>query len=129
MKRLFFFCIMLLTISCNRKSKVENEIDTFLNGQHDLFNFNGNVLIAEKGKIIYQKSFGYADYDSKEMLNDTSVFNLASINKQFTAMGILILMENGALKVTDSLRHFFPELPLPNAPEEWHISACNALLY
>lgn len=111
MKRLFFFCIMLLTISCNRKSNVENELDTFLNGQHDLFNFNGNVLIAEKGKIVYQKSFGYADYDSKEMLNDSSVFNLASVNKQFTAMGILILMENGGLKLTDSLRHFFPELP------------------
>ena len=111
MKRLLFLCILVLTVSCNRKSNVENEIGTFLNGQHDLFHFNGNVLIAEKGKIIYQKSFGYADYDSKEILNDSSVFNLASINKQFTAMGILILMENGALKVTDSLRHFFPELP------------------
>jgi CubicO group peptidase (beta-lactamase class C family) len=102
---------MFLTISCTRKSNIENEIDTFLNGQHDLFNFNGNVLIAKKGKIIYKKSFGYADFDSKEMLNDSSIFNLASVNKQFTAIGILILMENGRLKLTDSLRYFFHELP------------------
>lgn len=73
--------------------------------------FNGNLLVAKKGKIIYQKSFGFADYYSERLLNDSSVFELASISKQFTAMGILILIERGQMQLTDSLRQYFPELP------------------
>jgi CubicO group peptidase (beta-lactamase class C family) len=74
-------------------------------------NFNGNVLIAKSGNIIYQKAFGYRNYDKKELLNNNSVFELASVSKQFTAMGILLLEEKGKLRLTDSLRQFFPELP------------------
>jgi CubicO group peptidase (beta-lactamase class C family) len=111
MKKTGILCILFLILSWNKPESVEYQVDTFLRGQYDLYNFNGNVLIAEKGKIIYKKSFGFADFDSKKILNDSSVFNLASVNKQFTAMGILILAGNNQLKLTDSLRHFFPELP------------------
>ena len=46
--------------------------------------FNGNVLIAENGNIIYQKSFGKADLEKNLALNSESVFELASVSKQFT---------------------------------------------
>ncbi|MBK8141375.1 MAG: serine hydrolase [Chitinophagaceae bacterium] len=59
----------------------------------------------------FQQSYGFADFDSGRMLNDSSVFELASVGKQFTAMGILLLMEKGKLTLTDSLRHYFHELP------------------
>jgi len=76
--------------------------------------FNGNVLIAEKGNIIYQKSFGKADLEKKLPLNSESVFELASVSKQFTAMGIMILKKQNKLSYDDSLRKFFPELPYHN---------------
>lgn len=67
----------------------------FMTGQHQYFRFNGNVLVAKGGKMIYQQALGYADYTSGSRLNDSSVFELASVSKQFTAMGIMICQEKG----------------------------------
>lgn len=72
--------------------------------------FNGNVLIAEKGKIIYEKSFGFADFKTGRKLNRNSVFELASVSKQFTAMGIVLLEKQGKLKYEDELALYIPEL-------------------
>ena len=48
--------------------------------------YNGSVLVAENGKIIYQKSFGKADWSGNRLFNNESVFELACVSKQFTAM-------------------------------------------
>ena len=103
--------LFLVCIGCTNTKKDTVDFGKFLDGQLKHFNFNGNVLIAEKGKIVFQQSYGFANYDTKRLLNDSSVFELASVSKQFTAMSILLLMEKGKLKLTDSLRQFFPELP------------------
>lgn len=73
--------------------------------------FNGNVLVAKNGTILYQKAFGYANYTTKAPLDLNSVFQLGSVSKQFAAMSILLLKEQGKLSLSDSLRKFFPELP------------------
>lgn len=74
-------------------------------------NFNGNVLIAEHGKVVYKKSFGYSNVETKKLLNDRSMFEIASVSKQFTAIGILMLMERGKLDLSDKLQKYFPSLP------------------
>ena len=89
-------------------------ISQFMKGQHDYFHFNGNVLVAEKGKIIYQDALGYADYNTKRMLDNNSVFELASLSKQFTAMGIMICKEKGLLSYNDNIIKFFPLFPYTN---------------
>jgi CubicO group peptidase (beta-lactamase class C family) len=89
-------------------------LDSFMQGEVAVNQFNGNVLIAKGGNIIYQKAFGYRNYETRELLDNNSVFELASISKQFTAMGILLLKEKGKLKLSDSLRKFFPQLPYNN---------------
>lgn len=76
--------------------------------------FNGNVIVARKGKILYQKSFGFADYATQRMLNDSSVFELASVGKQFTAMGILLLAEAGKLQYTDQVITYLSDFPYEN---------------
>ncbi|WP_332734197.1 serine hydrolase [Flavihumibacter sp.] len=76
--------------------------------------FTGNVLIAENGKPIFQKSYGKAFREKNLDLNSESVFELASIGKQFTAMGIMLLKKEGKLRYEDSLRFYFPELPYSN---------------
>ena len=53
--------------------------------------FNGNVLVAKKGKIIYQKSFGFTDETKKTPLTKNSILNFGSIAKEFNAMRNLIL--------------------------------------
>lgn len=100
-------------VNLNMDRRIES-IDRYLQEQVDYFNFNGNVLIAEKGKTIYQKSFGFSDFNKQIPLNDSSIFELASIGKQFTAMCILMLEKQGLLNLNDSLKKFFPELPYYN---------------
>lgn len=107
---LLFICVF----SCKQKEKtnpLSQKLDAYLSGQQKYFRFNGNVLVAENGKIVFQKTYGYADFDKQGLLNDSSVFELASVSKQFTATGILLLADKGKLKLTDSLRQYFPELP------------------
>ena len=89
-------------------------LQEYMTGQNKYFQFNGAILVAEKGKPIYQQSLGYADYNTKRMLNDSSVFELASVSKQFTAMGIMILKEKGLLGYEDNIRKYFPQLPYDN---------------
>lgn len=116
MRKLFPF-LLILCFACNQPKKenpLTKQLDEFLTGQNKYFRFNGNVLVADKGEIIFQKSFGFADFDSQRMLNDSSVFELASVSKQFTATGILLLIDKEKLSLTDSLRKFFPELPYSN---------------
>lgn len=86
------------------------KIDSVLTAHYNNGIFNGNVLIAEHGKVIYKRSFGLANERTKEKLNDNSIFELASVSKQFTAMAIMILKEKGKLKLEDDFTKYIPEL-------------------
>lgn len=74
-------------------------------------NFNGNILVSNKGEIIYKECFGYSNFSAFQNLNDSSIFLLCSVSKQFTAMGIMILKERGLLSYDDDLRKYIPEIP------------------
>jgi len=89
-------------------------IDSFMASQVQFRGFNGNVLVARSGKVLYQKSFGYSNFDTRAPLDESSLFELASVSKQFTAVGILLLKDEGRLSLSDTLRKFFPELPYSN---------------
>lgn len=95
-----------LTFGQNRIKK----IDSLLIALHANGNLNGNILIAEKGKVIYKKSFGNANEITKQKLNENSIFELASCSKQFTAIAIMILKEKGKLNLDDTISKFIPEL-------------------
>jgi len=88
--------------------------DAYMNGQTELYGFNGNVLVSKNGNVIYAKSFGYTDYFTKKVLEENSVFDCGSIAKEFTAMGILLLKDKGKISYSDTLRKFFPDLPYIN---------------
>jgi CubicO group peptidase (beta-lactamase class C family) len=111
--RFFLLCIIsvLVLSAAHENVPVEIQINEFLKGQEKYFRFNGNVLVAEKGKLVFKRSYGFADFNTGRTLNDSSIFELASVSKQFTATGILMLRDKGKLRLTDSLRQYFPELP------------------
>ena len=85
-------------------------IDSLLNSLYADQKINGNVLIAEKGKVIYKHSFGNANEEKKQKLDENSVFELASVSKQFTAMAIMILKEKKLLSLDDDFTTYIPEL-------------------
>ncbi len=85
-------------------------IDSLLNALSADQKINGNVLIAEHGKVIYKHSFGNANEEKKQKLEENSVFELASVSKQFTAMAIMILKEKKMLNLEDDFTKYIPEL-------------------
>lgn len=80
--------------------------------------FNGNILVIDNGNVLYKKSFGFADFNNKYLLDDNSVFELASCSKQFTAMAIMMLVEQGKINYTDNIQKYIPDLPYQNITVE-----------
>jgi CubicO group peptidase (beta-lactamase class C family) len=76
--------------------------------------FSGVALIAENGKPVFHKAFGYRDVESKILNDTTTLFELASVSKAFTSMIILMLKEEGLLNCDDPLDKFLPGLPYAN---------------
>ena len=73
--------------------------------------FSGVILVAIDGTTKYHKAFGFRDYDRKLPLDTASIFELASVTKQFTAMVIMMLKEDGKLDFDDSLSSYIRGLP------------------
>lgn len=92
-----------------RKASELDEIFTRLQKTNGL---NGNVLYAEKGRIIFKKSYGYRDIPKqKDPLQITDAFQLASVSKMFAAMSIMILKERGQVEYDRDIREYLPEFP------------------
>ncbi|MGN7384288.1 Penicillin-binding protein E [Chlamydia abortus] len=72
---------------------------------------NGVILAAEHGEIIYQAAFGQADLSTSRRLQTNTVFELASLSKPFTALGIVVLEEKGMLAYDEPIERWLPELP------------------
>jgi CubicO group peptidase (beta-lactamase class C family) len=76
--------------------------------------FNACVLVSQRGQIIYQKAFGFSNLKAKTPLTLDSEFQLASASKPLTAAAILLLKDQGKLKLTDTIQQFFPDFPYPH---------------
>ena len=97
-------------LACNPK-QADKKIDAVMQELHRTRGFNGNVLVAKKGKIIYEKAIGWADYLHRDSLKLSYQFELASVTKTMTSTGILMLMERGKLSLDDNVKKFFPDFP------------------
>lgn len=74
-------------------------------------NFNGGVLVAKGESIIYEEYKGYKDPRTKEPIDSNSSMHIASASKNFAAASILKLIQEGRLKMDDSVSNFFPNFP------------------
>ncbi len=111
--RLLCACALLLTNILPGYAQTAKTLDSLFGTLHRQGVFNGCVLIAEEGRPIYEKAFGYANFETKQLLNNQSVFELASVAKQFTAMAVMQLQEQGKLGYGDEIGKYFPSLPYP----------------
>lgn len=105
--------------SSNQLSNAQKSqlIDSLIQKRHQSaypFDFNGCVLAMKNDQIIYKNCFGNSNFETNTPLNDSSRILLASCSKQFTAMGIMLLEEEGKLNLKDSIQQFFPDFPYHN---------------
>lgn len=68
------------------------------------------IGIVQDGKVIYKNSKGMADLSNRISISDSTVFNIASVSKQFTALMALIAEQEGKFKLNDDIRQYLPEL-------------------
>lgn len=81
---------------------------------HDLGSrFNGAMLVARKGVVIFEKYQGYANFSTKTPIDRYTSFQLASTSKPFTAMAVLYLQQQGRLDIHDPIQKYFPKFPYP----------------
>jgi CubicO group peptidase (beta-lactamase class C family) len=67
--------------------------------------------VAHRGRVLYEKGYGIADLDHDVPITPSTIFDIGSVSKQFTAASLLLLAERGELSLDDDVRTFLPELP------------------
>jgi CubicO group peptidase (beta-lactamase class C family) len=87
------------------------------------FGFSGQLLVLKNETIVLHKGYGLADRNQGISVTAETLFEIASISKQFTAAAILKLEMQGKLSTSDSVRKFFPE-----APAVWDMVTVHKLL-
>lgn len=107
-----FLSIFILTaLGTAAQDNRTKQIDDLMNREHKLGVFNGNLLVVENGRTVYQSEFGYSDAGRKTKLTSAYRFNIGSIAKEFNGVAIMMLKEQGRLTLDDKLSKFLPELP------------------
>jgi CubicO group peptidase (beta-lactamase class C family) len=106
--------LLIFCVACNAP-KQENyslteKLDSLFASWHD---YSGVVLLADKGKPVYHKAFGFLNLETKTPADTSSIFELASVSKQFTAMVIMMVKEEGKLQYDDPIEKYIPGLPYP----------------
>lgn len=94
-------------------SVYSNAVNDFYENRLVKSGFNGAILVAKNGQVVFEKYKGYSNFVKKDTINEHTPFHLASISKTFTGMAVLKLWEEGKLSLDDSLQKYFPELPYP----------------
>jgi len=89
--------------------------------------FNGQILIAKNGTVVFEKAVGFADMRTKDSLNENTPMHIASVSKTFTSMAVLHLMEEGSLKLDDTLGKYFPGFPYPDVTVKMLLSHRSGL--
>lgn len=106
--------VVLVLLSCPAPASANDlvpEIDKYISAHVELGNFSGSVLIAKNGEILFEKSYGLANYEFDVPNTTQTRFEIGSMAKPFTAMGIMMLQKQGLLKVSEPLTKFIPDYP------------------
>lgn len=114
MRHVSLALVVVLVLGCTRQEKVVDSLPASLDSLFAAHpDFSGVALVAEEGKPVFQKAFGFRDREAGNQNDTTTLFELASVSKQFTGMIIMMLQEEGKLSYDDPMAKYIPELPYP----------------
>lgn len=135
---LLFFAYFILTTSCTNEATQQREneateeilsgfsfqpltqeqiseyrqaVEEFYDSMLGSKGFNGSILVAKQGQVVFESYKGYHNFQTKDTLTSTTPLHLASISKTFTGIAILKLYEDGKIALTDTIQKFFPRFP------------------
>ena len=107
--RNIFAVVLLFVFHCRAVAQTPAEkMDALVNAYAKMYKFTGTVLVAQKGKVIFEKGYGFKNAKDSTYNDVQTVFQIGSITKQFTSAVILQLQEQHKLSVHDKLSKYFP---------------------
>ncbi|MEI7983337.1 MAG: serine hydrolase [Bacteroidota bacterium] len=114
---IFINLIVSINLQGQEKSNIPG-LDNYISNIFKILQIDSmpgvSVLVSQNGDIIYQKGFGYADIEKKIPVTPDTKFKIGSVSKQFTAVAILKLQEEGKIKTGDKLSKYIPGFPRGN---------------
>jgi len=105
----FFAVVLFSAVSVKAADTASDKIRAMLTTLDENGQFNGSILVAREGKVLYRDSFGTAAGSSDKNRAETPT-DLASVSKQFTAMAVMMLAEQGKLSYEDAITKYLPQL-------------------
>ena len=126
------YCLLQLTNAHSEEMKINPELDTLLQSieskRVELDIPAIGLTLVNKDKTLFSGSFGIADITSAKNVDEDTVFRIGSITKSFTALAVLILVDDGKLNLDDRLLDIAPELSINNKWQDNHPILISHLL-
>ncbi len=110
-KKATLLIVMLVICLYAKAQHLAGRLDSLMLALHNRGQINGSILVSVNDKMVYEKAYGKADLSKNEDFTTSTPCYLASLSKQFTAMGIMMLEEKKLLNFADPLTKYFPEFP------------------
>jgi CubicO group peptidase (beta-lactamase class C family) len=111
LRAVIFTFSALALLNTGQAQQKKAQIDSLLQKAREIGILNGNVLVMDQGKTVYQSSFGFTDAGKQTKLTAQYRFHIGSIAKEFNAVAIMMMKEQGKLSLDDKLSQFMPDLP------------------
>jgi CubicO group peptidase (beta-lactamase class C family) len=111
--RTFLFCLLPLA-ACLAPAAAEDlasKVDALFREWNKPDTPGASVAVIQHGKIVYEHGFGCANLEYDVPIKPDTIFHVASVSKQFTAMAVLLLQRDGKLSIDDDVHQYLPELP------------------
>lgn len=110
MKQIIFLYFTVFTTFSVTSQNITNDIDGLFSMWENSNGPGGVVLVNQNNKTVFEKAYGLENISYKISNTSESVFNIGSMSKQFTAMGIVLLQMEGKLSIDDDIKKYLPEL-------------------
>ncbi|MBS1688873.1 MAG: beta-lactamase family protein, partial [Bacteroidetes bacterium] len=96
--------------NAEENKRIINSLDAYYNTQARI-GFNGSVLVGYKGKVLFERYYGYSNREQHTPWNPESSSQLASVSKTFTGAAILYLYQRKYLNIDDPVQHYLKDFP------------------
>jgi CubicO group peptidase (beta-lactamase class C family) len=97
--------------SCNAEISTASKVDQLFSTWDRPDSPGAAVAIIKNGAVVYQHGYGYANLEDRTPITPQTVFDVASVAKQFTGLAIAMLIERGKISLGDDVRKYLPEVP------------------
>jgi CubicO group peptidase (beta-lactamase class C family) len=102
------------TLTAGETERLEKGCTAWYEGELKNSGFNGGMLVAQKGNIVFEQYKGTAHLNGQDTITANTPFHIASVSKTFTATAVLQLWQQGRLDIDDELGKYFPEFNYKN---------------